>query len=405
MVPHPLGCLARGIASSGDHLLRRSLGAVVAPFRRPLPILGSVAGALVLGMGFVVVPAAQRGTEPEEPARLALHVVEAGVESVPALEFVHASQLFGVDIVTGAAPTDAAEGGIAEQAPAEAPAATVAESRFALPLVSWQRVTDRFGAYRGPGMVHGGIDLDVYNYSRAPVYAACTGAVSYTGYSASYGYHVIVGCGDGWATLYGHLSAVFVVNGESTAKGATVLGRTGNTGFSTGEHLHFEIHYQGVRVNPEHYLDFGIAPGSPLSTGDPVYAASRGSSGGASSAPAAPQPPVETPASGGAGLSSTPPPTKTVPPTSAPTKTPTPVPPTPVPPTPVPTQIPIPPHGSGLSECPRTDSGAVNCGLSPFAIVCAPTGWFLDYGGNFSNPRGWRVAYADSAVGAGGVCG
>jgi hypothetical protein len=334
----------------------------------------------------------------------------------PAIEFVHASQLFGVDIVTAVGAADAAEGGIAEGTPAEAPAAAVAESRFALPLAGWHAVTDRFGAYRGPGMVHGGIDLDVYNNSRAPVYAACSGTVSYTGYSSSYGYHVIVDCGEGWATLYGHLSAIFVVNGDSTAKSSTVLGRTGNTGFSTGEHLHFEIHYLGARVNPEHYLNFNIAPGTPLSTDGPVYTTSRASSGGASSAPPAPatppalaQParagsetPSRTPPDNGAAVTATvtPPRATTVPPTAVPTNTPT-----PVPPTPVPTQVPIPPHGSGLSECPRSDSGAVNCGLGPFAIVCAPTGWFLDYGGNFSNPRGWRVAYADSAVGAGGVCG
>lgn len=76
-----------------------------------------------------------------------------------------------------------------------------------------------------------------------------------------------------------------------------------------------------------------------------------------------------------------------------------------MPPTAIPTatQIPVPAHGNGLSECPR-DGASVNCGSPDYAIVCAPGGWFLDYGQDFTNPRGWPVYYVDSPLKGSGAC-
>ena len=71
----------------------------------------------------------------------------------------------------------------------------------------------------------------------------------------SYGYHVIVDCGDGWSTLYAHMSEILVTPGQRVSQG-TQVGISGNTGFSTGEHLHFEIRYKGAPVNPANYLNF-----------------------------------------------------------------------------------------------------------------------------------------------------
>lgn len=159
----------------------------------------------------------------------------------------------------GAIPTPATE-----PPPAEG-AETVQGSRFALPLRAWTAVTDRFGAPRGPGFVHGGIDLALDGYPASPVYSACTGTVRAAAYSSTYGYYVVVDCGDGFTTLYAHFSRILVVVGQPVDND-TVLGISGSTGFSTGEHLHFEIHWNGVHVNPEDYLDFGIPPGTPLST-------------------------------------------------------------------------------------------------------------------------------------------
>ena len=237
----------------------------------------------------------------------------------------------------------------------------VNEGRFAMPLAAWSVVTDRFGAPRGYGYTHGGIDLALGGLEASPIYASCAGTVSVSEYSSSYGYYAVVDCGEGWSTLYAHMRRTDVGVGASVDQ-QSVLGITGSSGFSTGEHLHFEIWYLGVRVNPEHYLDFKIPPGTPLSSGPIIWygnnGGSSGSSGtgsgtgstGGSSEPAIP--PTETPSP-----TVTPTPTNTptptpwfapsatpVPPTATPTYIPTATPtlsPTPRPPTPTPTPLPV----------------------------------------------------------------
>jgi len=207
-----------------------------------------------------------------------------------------------------------------------------------MPLRAWSSITDRYGAPRGKGLVHGGIDLSLETHPASPVLAACEGTVAFTGYSGGYGNHVIVDCGDGWSTLYGHLSSIRVKAGDAVTFD-TGVGVSGSTGYSTGEHLHFEIRWEGTPVNPEDYLDFHIPPGTPLSNGpiwfpwmDPpvrvratVTPAVR--TGGAQ-APGAPEPGTRP---------------ESTPTTARPTATPTPVPPTPTPPratTPTPTPRP-----------------------------------------------------------------
>lgn len=367
-------------ARSASRLFR---GAGV-PFARPLPAVLSVAGALGLGLSILALTPGSPGHEPQS-------VVGASLQPVT-LASARAAQAYeGVPPGTGDGDGAAGlEGAIAEteQVLAAPPdAISSSASRFGMPLTAWYAVTDRYGAPRGPGIVHGGIDLDVRGYSRSPIYAACDGVVASTGYSSSYGYHVIVDCGDGWATLYGHMSTILASPGEAVVRGESVVGRTGNSGFSTGEHLHFEIHHQGARVNPESYLDFKIPPGTPLTSGPSVYTVRAAPGGG----PAA--------ASGSSGQDGAVP--MFSPQAPEPTKTPVPT----ATPAPTPTLVPVPPHGSGLGECPRTGSGAVNCGLAPYPVVCAPAGWFLDYGADFANPRGWPVSYVGSALEAGSACG
>jgi cell division septation protein DedD len=201
---------------------------------------------------------------------------------------------------------------------------------FTMPLAEWSYVTDRYGADRGIGFIHGGIDLAVEGLENSPVYASCRGTVQTSEYSGSYGNHVVVDCGDEWATLYAHLSSVEVTTGDEVTD-ETVLGRTGSSGFSTGEHLHFEIILDGKRVNPEHYLDFKIPPGTPLSSG-PLYFPGWDEDG-------PPPTPTDTPTPT-ATPTDTPIPTATRPPIA--TETPTPVTPTPKP-TNTPTATPQPP--------------------------------------------------------------
>ena len=87
-----------------------------------------------------------------------------------------------------------------------------------------------------------------------PIRAADSGYVVLAGWSRSgYGYHVVIDHGNGFQTLYAHLSRIFVKRGQVVAKGG-VIGNMGSTGRSTGPHLHFEVRKGGVLVNPVGYL-------------------------------------------------------------------------------------------------------------------------------------------------------
>jgi len=134
--------------------------------------------------------------------------------------------------------------------------------RFSLPLAAYHGVSDPFGSPRGGGTFHTGIDLDLYGSAlhHSNVFSACNGVVAATEYlTYSYGYHVIVDCGDGWTTLYAHLDQILVSPGQRVSAGTTV-GISGLTGNTTGEHLHFEIRYNGAYVNPADYLNFSALP-------------------------------------------------------------------------------------------------------------------------------------------------
>ncbi|HYM16154.1 MAG TPA: M23 family metallopeptidase [Dehalococcoidia bacterium] len=109
-------------------------------------------------------------------------------------------------------------------------------------------------SYYGPSHPLG-IDIDGFNLPGAPIAAATAGTVTFAGGNAccSYGLYVVVMSPDGIETLYAHLSAVTVTQGESVAQGEQV-GVIGSTGYSTGRHLHFEVIDNGVRQNPLDYL-------------------------------------------------------------------------------------------------------------------------------------------------------
>jgi murein DD-endopeptidase MepM/ murein hydrolase activator NlpD len=124
------------------------------------------------------------------------------------------------------------------------------------PLAAWHGISDPFGVSRGGGAYHTGIDLDMYGFAFSPIFSVCDGVVASTEYlTYSYGYHVIVDCGDGWSTLYAHMSEIDVSPGQRVSAGST-LGITSLTGLTTGHHLHFEIRYNNGPVNPALYLPF-----------------------------------------------------------------------------------------------------------------------------------------------------
>jgi murein DD-endopeptidase MepM/ murein hydrolase activator NlpD len=117
------------------------------------------------------------------------------------------------------------------------------------------RITSRFGMRKHPftgiKRFHNGVDIA--NDTGTPVLAAMSGQVAMIGYNANFGKYIIVRHGDGFQTLYGHLS-VFQVSKNERVNQGQLLGKIGNTGYSTGSHLHFSIFLKGEPVDPFKYL-------------------------------------------------------------------------------------------------------------------------------------------------------
>ena len=102
---------------------------------------------------------------------------------------------------------------------------------------------------------HGHRAIDIGAREGSPIVAADSGYVikASHGYNSGYGSMVMVDHGNGDVTLYAHMSMVYVRQGENVAKGEQ-LGTVGNTGRSTGPHLHFEIRQLGAARNPNYLL-------------------------------------------------------------------------------------------------------------------------------------------------------
>ena len=90
--------------------------------------------------------------------------------------------------------------------------------------------------------------IDIANDAGTPEVAADAGQVVFAGWG-DYGIYVEIDHGNGFHTVYGHMSRVDVSTGQAVTKGQ-VIGLMGATGRATGPHLHFEIRYQGVPQNP-----------------------------------------------------------------------------------------------------------------------------------------------------------
>jgi murein DD-endopeptidase MepM/ murein hydrolase activator NlpD len=127
-------------------------------------------------------------------------------------------------------------------------------ARWSLAAIAWPlrgSITSRFGFRRHPifrlRQFHTGVDIAAARGS--PVRAAFGGMVLYAGWFGGYGKLIVIDHGDGYSTLYGHLSAIDVAVGDQITRGQ-VVGRVGSTGYSTGPHLHFEIRHLGKPINP-----------------------------------------------------------------------------------------------------------------------------------------------------------
>ena len=117
----------------------------------------------------------------------------------------------------------------------------VASGRFVWPASG--KISQGFAWY------HKGIDIA--NKTVPNILAADSGKVVSAGWLDGYGYgnRVVIDHGNGYRTLYAHLSSVYVVSGQTVARGSAI-GRMGSTGRSTGVHLHFEVIKSGSYLNP-----------------------------------------------------------------------------------------------------------------------------------------------------------
>lgn len=121
------------------------------------------------------------------------------------------------------------------------------------PVQGWY--TSRFGyrisPYTDKPMMHEG--LDIAASPGAPVYAPADGVVTFVGHDPGYGKLIIIDHGYGVESRYGHNSQTFVQNGQKIRHGEHIAS-VGNTGRSTGPHLHYEVRVNGEPVDPINYI-------------------------------------------------------------------------------------------------------------------------------------------------------
>lgn len=125
---------------------------------------------------------------------------------------------------------------------------------MALPMKNFRRISSRFGyrsdPFRHRLALHAGVDFKAA-YG-APILATAPGVVTRAGWTGSYGKLVEIRHDNGLVTRYAHQSRVLVHVGQRVRRGQRI-GRLGNTGRSTGPHLHYETRLHGAPVNPERF--------------------------------------------------------------------------------------------------------------------------------------------------------
>lgn len=122
-----------------------------------------------------------------------------------------------------------------------------------MPVAGW--ITSGFGMRRSPingrYKMHYGIDVAASTGTK--IFSAASGTVVFARSSKGYGRKVVVDHGFGVKTIYAHCSKLFVKEGQQVARGETIAS-VGNTGASTGPHLHYEVHVDGVPADPLKYV-------------------------------------------------------------------------------------------------------------------------------------------------------
>lgn len=127
----------------------------------------------------------------------------------------------------------------------------VATGNFIWPLPYTKQISSYFASRWGT--MHGAIDIANGSTNGKPIIASDGGTVMEADYHSSYGYYVLIDHGNGFKTRYAHCSKLDVKVGDKVAQGQYIA-KVGNTGYSTGPHLHFEVIKNGVLVNPLNYV-------------------------------------------------------------------------------------------------------------------------------------------------------
>ena len=137
---------------------------------------------------------------------------------------------------------------------------TVGTGSFIWPCPSCYYITSRQGPRTHPitGVYKNHAGTDIGAQYGATVIAADSGTVCLAGVNGGYGNCVMINHGNGYYTLYGHLSSIAVNEGQGVSQG-DIVGYVGSTGNSTGPHLHFEIRSGDEKLNPENFFSGGFS--------------------------------------------------------------------------------------------------------------------------------------------------
>jgi LysM repeat protein len=202
----------------------------------------------------------QPGQVLHTPAKGILHLVKAG-QTLADIAATYAVPLKEIVSLNGIADPSVIRAGEELVIPPSvvSPWASVmhlskgAESRFIWPLLG--DVVSPFGWRTHPVLgyrhEHNGIDIDVQDGTT--VHAAAYGRVVFTGDQEGYGTYVAIEHEDGYVTGYGHLSKVLVRKGQFVEAGQAIA-LSGNSGISSGPHLHFELRNGTFSIDPARYL-------------------------------------------------------------------------------------------------------------------------------------------------------
>jgi len=123
---------------------------------------------------------------------------------------------------------------------------------------------ERIDPFNGEGAFHSGVDIG--SSFGSPIIAPADGVVTFSSLLGGYGKAIMIDHGNGISTRYGHLSGYAVTAGQSVHRGE-VIGFVGESGRSTGPHLHYEVRINDTPVNPYKYLRMTVAHSGGFASG------------------------------------------------------------------------------------------------------------------------------------------